>query len=340
MLTDHLKKVVDGKNLTRDEAIAAMNDVMSGDATDAQIAAFITALRMKEETVDEITGFASVMREKAVHIDPDIKDLVDTCGTGGDLAHTFNISTTTAFVVAGCGVHVAKHGNRSVSSKSGSADVLEALGVDLDMPTDMISKCIDTVGIGFMFAPLLHTSMKHAITARREIGIRTVFNILGPLTNPAGARRQLVGVYDELLTTTLAYVLRNLGSRRALVVHGADGLDEISITGESTISELNDESVDTYTITPEQFGLKRARIQDIRGGDAKVNADILQRILDGEKGPKRDIVLLNASAAMVAAGRAENIAHGLELANESIDLGFARSKLDELVAFTNTSSQA
>lgn len=334
MLVEALKSVVDGRNLTVEEAQAVMGAIMRGEATDAQIAAMLTALRMKGETVDEITGFALAMRGKATPVKTKALELVDTCGTGGDLSNTFNISTTAAFVVAGAGVHVAKHGNRSVSSKSGSADVLEALGIGLELSAEDIGRAIEGVGIGFLFAPLLHPAMKYAIGPRREMGIRTVFNILGPLTNPAGAKRQCLGVYDERLTEPLAMVLGNLGIKRALVVHGADGLDEISNTGESTVSELNDGKVDTYFIKAEQFGIERAAVEDLRGGTAEENASILKAVLGGEQGPRRDIVLLNAAAALIAAGKAENFAEGLELAAESIDTGAAGDKLEDLIAFS------
>lgn len=337
MIVEALKKVVDGNNLPLEEAQAVMGEIMKGDATDAQIAALITALRMKGETVDEISGFAKAMRSEATTVKTKAVELVDTCGTGGDLSNTFNISTAAAFVVAGAGVHVAKHGNRSVSSKSGSADVLEALGVNLELPAAQVGKAIDEVGIGFLFAPMLHPAMKHAIGPRREMGIRTVFNILGPLTNPAYATRQCLGVYEEKLTETLALVLGNLGIKRAMVVHGADGLDEISNTGESVVSELAHGKVDTYTVTPEQFGIPRVERKDLLGGSAEENAEILKAILAGEKGPKRDIVLLNAGAALIAAGAAANFMEGLELAAQSIDTGKSREKLDELVAFSQRS---
>ncbi|MBE0447505.1 MAG: anthranilate phosphoribosyltransferase [Actinobacteria bacterium] len=330
MLVNAIKTVTDNKHLTRKEAEQVMNAVMSGEATPAQIAALITALRMKGETVDEISGFATVMREKASRISPKVVELVDTCGTGGDQLHTFNISTTVAFVIAGAGVPVAKHGNRSVSSRSGSADVLEALGVGIDLTPDQVERCIEEVGIGFMFAPNFHRAMKHAIGPRREIGIRTVFNILGPLTNPAGATAQVLGVYDPQLTEVMALVLGNIGVKHALVVHGHNGLDEISNTGESIISELKDGKVTTYTLTPEQCGVSRASIEGLRGGTAEDNAAITLDILKGAGGPKRDVVLMNAAAGLIAASRATSFEEGMALAEQAIGNGNALSKLQAL----------
>jgi len=330
MIIDAIKTVIDNKHLTKAEAEQVMNVIMSGEATPAQIAALITALRMKGETVDEISGFATTMRNKASRISPRVIELVDTCGTGGDQLHTFNISTTVAFVIAGAGLPVAKHGNRSVSSKSGSADVLEALGIKIDLTAEQVEKCIEDIGIGFMFAPNFHGAMKHAIGPRREIGIRTVFNILGPLTNPAGATAQVLGVYDPELTEVMAMVLGNLGVKHALVVHGHDGLDEISNTGESIISELKDGEVRTYAITPEQCGVARASIEDLKGGTAEDNAAITLEILKGAKGPKRDVVLMNAAAGLIAAGKAESFEDGMDLAARSIDSGSALTKLQDL----------
>jgi len=343
MIVEALRKVVERQDLTREEAAAVMQEIMSGGASDAQIAAFLVALRMKGETVEELTGFATVMREKVARVETkaraaltgtDREALVDTCGTGGDASHTFNISTATAFVVAGAGLPVAKHGNRSVSSLCGSADVVEALGINLELPPEVVGQCIDEVGIGFLYAPLLHKAMKYVMPARREIKIRTVFNVLGPLTNPAGAAAQVMGVYDGTLTETLAAVLRELGSRRAFVVHGFDGLDEISNTGETKVSELREGKVTTYVITPEDFGIRRASLADLRGGDARENASIIKRILQGEKGPRRDVVLLNAAAGLVAGGKAEGLGEGLELAREAIDCGAAMEKLIKLQEFS------
>jgi anthranilate phosphoribosyltransferase len=334
MLNETMKAITARENLSMEQAEQVMEEIMTGRATQAQIGCILTALHMKGETIEEISGFAKVMREKASRIYPDVEMIVDTCGTGGDRLHTFNISTTVAFVVAGCGVAVAKHGNRSVSSKSGSADVLEALGVNINLSPEMVKKCIETTGIGFMFAPGFHSAMKHAIGARREIGIRTVFNILGPLTNPASANAQVLGVYEKGLTQALAEVLNNLGTKHALVVHGHDGLDEISTTTETTVSELKNGDVTTYTISPEQFGITRTTIENLRGGDAQANAKITEDILKGEKGPFRDIVLINAAAALMTAGKAEDITDGLVLAAESIDSGNALKKLEQLREFS------
>lgn len=342
IIVEAIRALVDGRDLTRIEAAAAMDAIMSGQATNAQIAAFLTALRMKGETVEELIGFAQVMRQKVVRVrtraaelaaltGTDREMLIDTCGTGGDAAGTFNVSTATAFVVAGAGLKVAKHGNRSVSSLCGSADVVEALGVNLDLPPAKVARCIDEVGIGFLYAPLLHTAMKHVMAARREMGIRTVFNLLGPLTNPAAANAQVIGVYSAALTEPLARVLAELGTIRAFVVHGADGLDEISNTGESRLSEVREGVVRTFTVRPEDFGLPRATIQDLRGGDREQNAQIIRAILDGEPGPRRDIVLMNAAAALVAGGRARDLKEGVALAAHAIDTGAARAKLDALV---------
>lgn len=335
MLVDAIRAVADNKHLTKDEAEKVMDTIMCGEATPSQIASFLTALRMKGETVDEIAGFARSMRNAACKISPNVVELVDTCGTGGDSLHTFNISTTVAFVAAGAGLVVAKHGNRSVSSKSGSADVLEALGIRIDLSPDLVKECIEEAGIGFMFAPNFHGAMKHAIGPRREIGIRTVFNVLGPLTNPAGATSQVLGVYDAKLTETMAAVLANLGIKHALVVHGDGGLDEISNTGESLISEVRAGAVNTYTVTPEQFGIKRATIEDLRGGSAEENAMITLDILKGTSGPKRDVVLMNAGAALLAADRVSTLDEGIRLAAEAIDSGRALAKLEELRECSN-----
>ena len=349
MLKQAIQKVVNRSNLTQEEMEAATEVIMSGQATPAQIGAFITALRLKGETVEEITGAARVMRRKAtriridndqVNIDRDdinldLETIVDTCGTGGDGTNTFNVSTTTAFVVAGCGLRVAKHGNRSVSSLCGSADVIQNLGVNLDVPPDVVEKCLNEVGIGFLFAPALHSAMKYAIGPRREIGIRTIFNILGPLTNPAGANVQVLGVYDKELTPVLAEVLGELGSRSAFVVYGEGSFDEISITGKTQVSELKDGRVDTYTIEPEDFGLPRANPDDIRGGDVQENARIVLSVLQGERGARRDMVLLNAAAALVAAGRAADFPEGITQAAEAIDSGRALEKLEGMKRITN-----
>ena len=330
-----LSKVVEGQHLSEHEAEGVMEQIMSGQATTAQIGGLLIALRLKGETPAEVTGFARSMRRNAIPVRSRHSLLVDTCGTGGDRSGTFNISTTAAFVVAGAGLPVSKHGNRSVSSKCGSADVLQALGVCLDLTPQQVAACIDEVGIGFLYAPKLHPAMKHAIGPRREMGVRTVFNILGPLTNPAGAQAQILGVYDGALTEMMAQVLGALGSRAAFVVHGADGLDELSTTGPNRVSRLADGAVRTFTLTPEKVGLPRARIADLLGGDAEENAAITRRILDGEPGPRRDVVLLNAAACLVAGGQASTLIDGLQQAAHSIDSGAAKAKLEQMVAFTN-----
>ncbi|HEY3373524.1 MAG TPA: anthranilate phosphoribosyltransferase [Candidatus Aquicultor sp.] len=339
MLVEAIKAVSDNRHLTKDQAEKVMNEIMGGEATPAQIASLLTAMRMKGETVDEISGFAKSMRDNACRIHPNVVEIVDTCGTGGDQAFTFNISTTVAFVVAGAGVPVAKHGNRSVSSKSGSADVLEALGIRIDVTPEQVEDSIEEIGIGFMFAPTFHGAMKYAIGPRREIGIRTVFNILGPLANPAGATAQVLGVYDPALTEIMARVLNNLGVKHALVVHGSDGLDEITNTAESIISEVKVGKVSTYTITPEEFGLRRAASSDLRGGNALDNAAITLDILKGVHGPKRDIVIMNAAAALLAADKVSCFADGILLAAESIDSGHAFEKLEALKEY-NARTQA
>lgn len=334
-LQQAIKKVVDRQDLTTTEAIAAFEVIMSGQGTDAQIAAFITALRMKGEMVDELTGAASVMREKAHHIVPATRSfLVDTCGTGGDGADTFNISTAAAFVAAGAGARVAKHGNRNVSSKCGSADVLEALGITVTAGPDVMKQCLDDAGIAFLFAPSLHKAMKYAIGPRREIAIRTIFNVLGPLTNPANAPAQVIGVYAAHLTETLATVLKNLGSNHAFVVHGMDGLDEITLCSTTKVSELSSGTVKTYTIQPEDFGLSRAEPKDLTGGLPAENAQIINEILKGAQGPRRDIVVLNAAFALTAAGIATTPKDGIEKAQNSIDSGAALEKVHRLIALT------
>jgi len=340
-ITEAINRVVSGINLSESEMQAVMNQIMTGEATPVQVGSFLTGLRMKGETVEEITGATLVMRDKVTPIDSGVNIaqgdvLLDTCGTGGDGSGTFNVSTASAFVVAGCGVTVAKHGNRSVSSSCGSADVLEAAGVNLSLHADLVSDCIKKNGIGFLFAPTLHGAMKYAIGPRREIGIRTVFNVLGPLTNPAGANVQVLGVFSKSLTEPLAEVLGKLGSLRALVVHGEGNLDELTTTGETTISELRDGAVTTYTVTPESAGLKRSTIQDLQGGkDSKESADIMRAVLTGGAGPRRDMVLLNSGAALMAAGRADDLTGGVLLAAECIDSGKAVAKLDLLISFTN-----
>ncbi len=334
-IQDAIAKLIEGEDLTREETVGVMDQIMSGDATDAQIGAFLVALRLKGETVDEIAGAAEVMREKATRIETGHEVVVDTCGTGGDHSGTFNISTAAAFVVAGAGLCVAKHGNRAASSLCGSADVLKALGVNIEAPPETVGRCLDDVGIGFLFAPALHGAMKYAIGPRREVGIRTIFNALGPLTNPAGAQRQVIGVYSGALTESLAEVLGRLGSEHAFVVHGSDGLDEVTTTGSTQVSELRDGSVSTYEITPEAFGFARADADALKGGDEETNAGIVLSVLRGDPGPRRDIVLLNAAAAVVAGGLAGDMAAGVEVAREAVDSGRAMEKLEGLKAASN-----
>jgi len=348
MIKGAIAKVVGGNDLTEEEMEATMEEVMTGKATPAQIGSFITALRMKGETVDEITGAAKVMRAKAkkvrlnnhlVNIDRDeinIEDetILDTCGTGGDGTNTFNVSTATAFVAAGAGVKVAKHGNRAVSSLCGSADVLVNLGVKLDINLSNVERCIREIGIGFLYAPLFHGAMKYAAVPRQEIGLRTIFNLLGPLTNPAGATAQVLGVYAPDLTEKIARVLQRLGTREAFVVCGEGTFDEISICGPTRVSHLKEGNVNTFEMTPEQYGFKRAAPEEIKGGNAKENARIIQEILNGGNGPKRDMVLLNAAAAFMAADLDEDFKTGIERGKEAIDSGHAREKLDALVNFT------
>ncbi len=344
MIKEAVAKVVTKKDLTQSEMEEAMNEIMSGEASPAQIGAFITALRMKGETVDEITGAATVMRAKAAKIDISNqiknKTILDTCGTGGDGTNTFNVSTASAFVAAGGGVLVAKHGNRAVSSKCGSADVLETLGVKLDIAPEDVAACLKKVGIGFLFAPLFHSAMKYAAGPRQELGLRTIFNLLGPLTNPAGATAQVLGVYDQSLTEKIAQVLGKLGTGQAFVVCGEGTFDEISITSPTRVSHLKDGKVRTFEITPEDFGFTRANIEAIRGGDTWKNADIIRKILDGEKGPKRDMVILNTGAAFAAAGLDPDIETGIQRAIDSIDSGNAKEKLNELILFTQNCETA
>jgi len=337
MMHSLIKKVEAGSDLSRQEAETAMEEILSGRSDEETIVALLTALRAKGETVGELVGFARAMRRHAtpVFADGSRPDelLVDTCGTGGDSSGTFNISTAAAFVAAGAGVRVAKHGNRSISSKCGSADVLEELEVPLDLPPERVGAAILEIGIGFLFAPALHTAMRHAMPARRRLG-RTAFNLLGPLTNPAGARAQVAGVFSDKVVEKVALVLTELDVERAFVVHGAGGLDEISLSGETTVGDVRREVVRIYQITPEDFGLERAPLEAIAGGDAALNAGLIRAILAGEKGPRRDIVVANASAAIVAGGRATDFLEGAQMAAQSIDSGAARKKLEELIAFT------
>jgi anthranilate phosphoribosyltransferase len=331
-----IKKAVDKHDLTTKESMVVMDYIMNGKASPAQIACFITALRMKRECINEITGFAMSMRKHSTKIRPKQKFLIDTCGTGGDLSNTFNISTTTAFVTAGAGIAIAKHGGRSVSSQCGSADLLEALGANINLEPGNVKKCIEKVGIGFMFAPNFHKSMKYAAPVRKEIGIRTVFNILGPLSNPVQSCAHLIGVYDPELTAVVAQVLRNLGNKRAFVVHGMDGLDEISISGKTRISEIKkDGRITTYHIVPEELGLHSSSLSNITGGSSQTNASITLQILKNEdKGPRRNVVLLNAAAAIMLANKAEDLKEGLKIALESITSGKAYKKLQDFIAFT------
>jgi anthranilate phosphoribosyltransferase len=329
-IRDAIRTVVGREDLTEAEAHLAMGQVMDGQATPAQIAALITALRMKGETVGEIAGFARAMRERAARITPNAEILIDVVGTGGDRLSTFNISTTTAFVVAAAGGYVAKHGNRAVSRLSGAADVLEALGVQIQVPPDVVRAAIEDIGIGFMFAPVYHAAMKHAVGPRKEISIRTVFNILGPLTNPANAAYLVVGTYDPGLTELMARVLGEMGARRAFVVHGMDGIDEISTVGPTRVSELRAGEVRTYTITPEVLGLPRAEPGQITGGKPEENAAITTSVLRGDPGPRQDIVLANAAAALIAAGIADDWADGVALARRAIVSGAAYEKLEAL----------
>lgn len=335
MIRDAIARVVSMENLNESEMMEVMTQIMEGRATDAQIAALVTALRIKGETVAEVTGAARVMRQKAVRIDARAPVIVDTCGTGGDGSRTFNISTTAAFVAAAAGLTVAKHGNRAVSSGCGSADVLEALGVNIDAAFEVVEECVQQLGIGFLFAPRFHGAMKYAAGPRREIGIRTIFNMLGPLTNPAGATCQLIGVYDPRLTEMFAGVLKNLGTRRAFVVHGSDGLDEATVTGETRISELKDGLITTYNINPLHFMGHVCSGEALLGGDASVNARITADVLSGAEGACRRIVLLNAALAIVAAGRASHLSEGLQIAADAIDTGAAWKKLQGLIEMTN-----
>jgi anthranilate phosphoribosyltransferase len=340
VLKEMIGKIVSGEDLQFQEARQVMLQVMNGEATGAQIGSLLTALRMKGETVEEISGCAQAMREKSLSFSCRHSLLVDTCGTGGDCSGTFNVSTTAAFVVAGAGVPVAKHGNRSVSSKSGSADLLEALGVKLDLLPGEVMSILDRIGIGFLYAPVFHVAMKHASGPRKEIGIRSIFNILGPLTNPARANVQVLGVYEPGLTEVMARVLERLGVKSAYVVHGDGGLDEISNTGPTKVSCLNNGSIKTFYIHPEELGFTRATLRQLQGGDARENAGITRRVLSGEKGPHRDIVLLNAAAALAASGVVRDLPEGVRAAGESIDSGKALEKLEQLVAATGGTGSA
>ena len=338
MIQEAISKLVQKQNLTQNEAEQTIDDIMEGNATDSQIAAFLVALRLKGETIGEITACAKIMRQKACTIDPKVKFLVDTCGTGGDNSNTFNISTAAAFVVSGAGVSVAKHGNKSISSKCGSADVLKELDVNIELQPNQVEKCIEEIGLGFMFAPVFHPAMKYVLNVRKDIGIRTVFNILGPLTNPANAKSQLVGVFDGSLLVNIAMVLKNLGSKHVIAVNG-NGIDEITICGKTKVCELKNNNIDTYYINPEDYGLKLSSLSEISGGFTKENAKIILDILNGVNGPKRDIVLLNAAAALLAADKVKNYKEALELATYSIDSGKALKKLKYLINFTNKNAK-
>ena len=334
MIREAIAKLVEGHVISGHEALLVMRQIMAGEATPAQIASYLTALRMTGETPEIIAGSAKAMREHFTAVEPHADVVVDTCGTGGDGAHTFNISTTVAFVVAGAGITVAKHGNRSVSSKSGSADVLEALGVNVNVTPDVMSHCLKEIGIAFLFAPALHPAMKHAIGPRKEIGIRSIFNILGPLSNPAGALYGMLGVYQKSLVPVLAEAAASLGAKHLFVVHGHDGLDEVTLTGLTEVAEVKDGKVSNYTLNPKDFGLSLCNAADLTGGDPAHNAGIIKEILAGKKGPARDIVILNAAVAIVAGQKAKSIEEGIQQAAQSIDSGAARAKLEQLASKT------
>ncbi|QTA90405.1 anthranilate phosphoribosyltransferase [Desulfonema magnum] len=333
MFRENLSKIVKRIDLSEEEMSQMISEIFSGNITDAQIGAMMGALATKGETFEELAGAAKAMRRKARRIQTSASTVMDTCGTGGDGAQTFNISTTTAFVVAACGVTVAKHGNRSISSQCGSADLLEILGVKLDSDPEIVEEAVEDIGIGFLFAPLYHSAMRYAANARKEVGLRSIFNMLGPLTNPAAANCQLLGVYAPELTEMFAQALRLLGTKRAFVVHGHDGLDEISVCAPTRVSELNDGIIRTYDIHPEQFFGEQAEPEDLVGGTPQENAEITKKILAGEKGPKRNVVVLNASAALVAAGKAEDFREGIRIAEASLDDGTASEKLASLIRF-------
>ena len=342
MIREGIQKIVDGNNLTSDQSKQIMNEIMTGKATNAQTAAFLTSLRMKGESADELIAFASIMRTKCCTINPKVRGrLIDTCGTGGDKIKTFNVSTTAAFVIAGAGIAVAKHGNRAVTSKSGSADVLEKLGLNLKMEPKQIERVIEKVGVGFMFAPIFHPAMKYAAEARKDIGIRTVFNVLGPMTNPACADAQLLGVYDHKMVATIAYALQQLGSKEAMVVYGLDGLDEISTIGKTLIAHLKNGKVTESEFTPEDFGIKKANLADLQASTLEENAEIIVKILLGDSTvkTKTDIVLLNSAAGIILGGKADNFNEAIQAAKESIQNGSAYAKLKELVEITGGNPQ-
>ena len=336
MIKDAIGKLAAHENLSQAEAYDAMNDIMSGNASESQIAGFLMGLRLKGETVDEIAGCARSMREKATPIKSKHESIIDTCGTGGDAAGTFNVSTTAAIIASAAGAAVAKHGNRAVSSRCGSADVLKGLGVNIEITPEKVTRVLDDVGITFLFAPLIHGAMKFAAPVRRELGIRTIFNILGPLTNPAGAKRQLLGVFDPRLTEVIAGVLRELGSERAVVVHGQGGFDELSTLGWSKISEVSGGEITTYEISAQDFGFTPARLADLKGGEAELNARIIHSILNGDDGAPRDMALLNAAAAIMVAGLAGSIREGISVARGVVDSGAAQRKLSHWIEATNS----
>lgn len=335
MIKEAIAKIIENKNLTEEESREVMNEIMGGSATNAQISAFLVGLRMKGETVDEVTGCAKVMREKVTGIRHKYDLVVDTCGTGGDCKGTFNISTTSAFVVAGAGVAVAKHGNRAISSACGSADLLQKLGVNIELPVEKVEACLNETGIGFLFAPLLHSAMKHAVPVRREIGIRTIFNILGPLTNPADAKAQVIGVFAPHLVDLISKVLRNLDSIHSFVVCGADGLDEVTITTDTKIAEVIDGQIKIFYVAPEDFGFKRAILSEILVSNIEESVKVTTNVLNGEKNPSRDIVIINSAYALVAGNKANDIHEGIKKAVESIDSGAALKKLELLREYTN-----
>ncbi len=337
MIKEVIQQIAEGRDLTQEQAYAALTEIMEGAATEAQIGALLVALRIKGERPEEVAGFARAMREHALQVPVEAEGVIDTCGTGGDCLHTFNISTLAALVAAGAGVTVAKHGNRAVSSQCGSADVLRELGVNIALGPEQVARCLREVGIGFLFAPLMHPAMRYAAGPRRELGLRTVFNILGPLTNPAGARRQLLGAFSPEAATLMAEALAALDTEHALVVHGLEGLDEISTCGPTRVLEVKQGSLQEYTLTPEDFGVASACVEDHEGGEPEQAAALFRRVLEGEPGPARDIVLVNAAAAVYVSGRAADLQEGLAQATESLDSGKAREKLERLVEVSQQS---
>lgn len=335
-MKEAIDKVVRGIDLTRSEAECVMGIMLGGEATQAQLGSFLTALRMKGETIDEIVGCATVMQAKADHVAPKVEgSYIDLVGTGGDGTNTFNISTTSAFVAAAAGVPVAKHGNRAISSKSGAADVLESLGVNIMLEAPQVQKCIEKVGIGFMFAQIFNKSMKNVGQARKDMGIRTIFNILGPVSNPSNAKAALIGVYSNSLTEPIAHAMQAMGVERAMIVSGFDGMDEITVTGKTTVSEIKDGRVETYELDPKDYGFEYVSAEELKGGQGEANAEITREILSGKTGAKRDIVLLNAGAAIYVGGKADSIKEGIEIAKDTIDKGLALDKIKELAEFSN-----